>query len=379
MVAVAVALVGLLSPPATAESPIHPENRPAGLAGETNGHVRPEALVGVEGSCRAGRAAGPSLALMLAAARADGVALRPGDCYRPAAAQSSAKSNACSRGNCACAAGSGTSMHGWGEAVDFRDAGGSLTFGSSGFRWLNAHGARYGWNHARWAKPGSECPEAWHWEWVGDGGRMQLDTIRADVVGIVAGPAGYWGITGLGAVTARGGAADVGSAGSQPLAWLVKGGAATPTGRGYWLVASDGGIFSYGDAGFFGSMGAKPLNRPIVGMAATPTGRGYWLVASDGGLFSFGDAGFFGSQGGSSPTDPVVGMARTPTGRGYWIASAAGAVKAFGDAPSPGALTSRPNLPVVGLAATPTGNGYWLAAADGGVFAFGDAAYHGPA
>jgi hypothetical protein len=379
VVAVAVALVGLLSPPATAESPIHPENRPAGLAGETNGHVRPEALVGVEGSCRAGRAAGPSLALMLAAARADGVALRPGDCYRPAAAQSSAKSNACSRGNCACAAGSGTSMHGWGEAVDFRDAGGSLTFGSSGFRWLNAHGARYGWNHARWAKPGSECPEAWHWEWVGDGGRMQLDTIRADVVGIVAGPAGYWGITGLGAVTARGGAADVGSAGSQPLAWLVKGGAATPTGRGYWLVASDGGIFSYGDAGFFGSMGAKPLNRPIVGMAATPTGRGYWLVASDGGLFSFGDAGFFGSQGGSSPTDPVVGMARTPTGRGYWIASAAGAVKAFGDAPSPGALTSRPNLPVVGLAATPTGNGYWLAAADGGVFAFGDAAYHGPA
>ena len=38
----------------------------------------------MEGVCRAGRAAGPSLALMLAAARADGVALRPGDCYRPA-------------------------------------------------------------------------------------------------------------------------------------------------------------------------------------------------------------------------------------------------------------------------------------------------------
>src|SRR5688572_7471715 len=96
-VVVAVALGGLLTPPATAESPIHPENRPAGLAGETNGQVRPEALVGVEGSCRAARAAGPSLSLMLAAARADGVALRPGDCYRPAAVQTSAKSNACSR------------------------------------------------------------------------------------------------------------------------------------------------------------------------------------------------------------------------------------------------------------------------------------------
>ena len=46
-------------------------------------------------------------------------------------------------------------MHGWGEAVDFRDAGGSLTFGSSGYRWLKANGARYGWNHPRWAEPGA--------------------------------------------------------------------------------------------------------------------------------------------------------------------------------------------------------------------------------
>jgi len=93
------------APPASAQSPVQPDNRPSGLSGETNGHVRPEALVGVEGDCRAARGAGPSLALMLAAARADGVALRPGDCYRPAANQSAAKSNACGKGNCACAAG----------------------------------------------------------------------------------------------------------------------------------------------------------------------------------------------------------------------------------------------------------------------------------
>src|SRR5207244_4532671 len=103
--------------PRAPRSPTHPETRPAGRSGETNGQVRPEALVGVEGDCRAARAAGPSLALMLAEARADGVALRPGDCYRPAGSQSAAKSNACGRGNCACAAGTGTSMHGWGEAV----------------------------------------------------------------------------------------------------------------------------------------------------------------------------------------------------------------------------------------------------------------------
>ena len=338
-IAALVAVVALLLPlcPAAAQSPIHPENRPAGLAGETNGQVRPAALVGVDGDCRAARAAGPSLALMLTAARADGVALRPGDCYRPSVAQSAAKSNACGKGNCACAAGSGTSMHGWGEAVDFRDAGGSLTFSSGGYAWLKANGARYGWNHAGWAEPGgSACPEAWHWEWVGDGGRMHFDTIRADVVGVVGCPAGgYWGLSGLGGVTARGGAPEAGSAASSPLAWLVKGGAATPSGRGYWLVASDGGIFTFGDAAFRGSAGGAAGPGPVVGMAAAPTGQGYWLV---------------------------------------W---ASGAVKAYGDAVAAGGLAEAPNLPVVGLAPTASGRGYWLAAADGGLFAFGDAAYQG--
>ena len=419
-----VALVTALLLPlaeAAAQSPVEPDNRPNGVAGETNGRMRPEALVGVEGDCRAARGAGPSLALMLTAARADGVALRPNECYRPEAAQSAAKNNACGRGNCACAAGSGTSMHGWGEAVDFKDADGSLGFGSVGYRWLKANAARFGWNHARWAEPGgSACPEAWHWEWVGDGGQMHLDTVRADVVGILACPGGgYWGVTGLGAVAARGGATDAGSAGSAPLAWLVKGGAATPSGRGYWLVASDGGVFTFGDARFFGSSGGRPLrqpivgtaatpsgkgywmvaadggvftfgdaaffgslgsvrlNRPIVGMAASPSGRGYWLVAADGGVFSFGDAAFFGSPAGAPPADRIVALAPTPTGRGYWLASAAGAVSAFGDAVAAGALTSPPNLPVVGLAATPAGHGYWLAAADGTVWAFGDAVDRG--
>jgi len=170
-----VALVAALLLPlaeAAAQSPVQPDNRPNGVAGETNGRMRPEALVGVEGDCRAARGAAPSLALMLTAARADGVALRPNECYRPAGAQSAAKNNACGRGNCACAAGSGTSMHGWGEAVDFKDAAGSLGFGSVGYRWLKANAARFGWNHARWAEPGgSACPEAWHWEWSATAGR----------------------------------------------------------------------------------------------------------------------------------------------------------------------------------------------------------------
>jgi hypothetical protein len=383
--AVAVALVlGLTGLPvevASAESAIHPENRPAGIEGETNGQMRPEALVGIEGTCRSARGAGPSLAMMLAAARSDGVALRPGECYRPAKQQSAAKNNACGRGNCACAAGSGTSMHGWGEAVDFRDAGGSLTFSSSGYRWLKANGARFGWNHPRWAEPGgSACPEAWHWEWVGDGGRMQLDPIRADGVGIMAcATGGYWGLTGLGGVAGRGGAPDAGSQASKPLNWLIKGGGGTPSGHGYWMVASDGGIFTFGDARFFGSLGSVRLNRPIVGMAATRSGEGYWLVASDGGIFTFGDAPFAGSQGGAPPSDPVVGMAANPTGGGYWVVSAAGTVKAFGEATAAGGLDARPTVPIAGAAPTKSGKGYWLMAGDGKVFAFGDAIDHGPA
>src|SRR5688572_1225850 len=226
VVGLVLALTGLPVGVASAESPIHPENRPAGLEGAANGQVRPEALVGVGGVCRSGRGAAPSLALMLAAARADGVALRPGDCYRPANQQSAAKSNACSRGNCACAAGSGTSMHGWGEAVDFRDAAGSLTFGSSGYRWLKANGARFGWNHPRWAEPGgSACPEAWHWEWVGDGGTLGGDPVRADVVSLFPSRHGngYSSVTALGGLVHRGAAVDRGSAASLPIASLVVG------------------------------------------------------------------------------------------------------------------------------------------------------------
>ena len=32
-------------------------------------------------------------------------------------------------------------MHGWGEAVDFHDGGGSLTFGSAGYAWLKGNAA----------------------------------------------------------------------------------------------------------------------------------------------------------------------------------------------------------------------------------------------
>ena len=58
----------------------------------------------------------------------------------------------------------GTSIHGWGRAIDFQDAGGYLRFGSAGYQWLQANAWRWGFVHPAWAEPGGSSPEPWHWE-----------------------------------------------------------------------------------------------------------------------------------------------------------------------------------------------------------------------
>lgn len=388
-----VAVVAVLVPaPASAgESPIHPDNKPTPVEGHENGRLPPELLINVAPGCEAHRDAAPSLGLLMAMARHEAVALGTRECYRPIDEQVAVRQQWTSRGNSACAApvkrdadgrAVGTSNHGWGKAGDFSDARGSLTFSSDGYALLKRHAGRVGWNHPGWAEPGgSACPEAWHWEWVGDGGTMGADPIRADVVaGIPRSDAGYSGVTGLGALAHRGAAVDHGDASEVPLSWLVVDASPMPAaaGDGYWLVASDGGVFSYGDARFHGSLGDVDLQRPVVGMAATPTGRGYWLVASDGGVFAFGDAIYHGSLGGAPPSRPVVTVAATPDGGGYWLAGDDGAVHAFGSADDFGSMAGQPlALPVVDVATTRAGDGYWLVAADGGVFAFGGARYLG--
>ncbi len=376
---------------ATAASPITPGNRPAPIPGQRNGLVAASELVTVEGTCRLYKEAAASFAHLLAAARADGIDLATDDCYRPLADQISVRAGACTNGNCACAATIsptatvGTSMHGWGKAVDLTVDGHSLTDpNSAAERWLNAHARTWGWNHPAFALLGTACPEAWHWEWVGDGGALHASRVVADVMGGAGGPHGALAtVTGLGAVTWLSGPLAA-SAPSQPalspLGWVVVGAATTPSAAGLWRVAADGGVFASGDATFYGSTGSLRLNRPVVGMAAAPDGRGYWLVASDGGVFRFGSARFFGSTGSLRLNRPVVGMAPAPGGDGYWLVASDGGIFSFGGARfagSTGAL--RLAAPVVGMAATPSGHGYWLVASDGGVFSFGDATFHGSA
>lgn len=385
----AVVLATLTAAPASAATPITGTNRPTPLNGQTNGEVSSGELVRVSANCVVSRASAPSLRLLLESAQHRGIALSADYCYRPLSAQVSVGQSWTNAGNSACAAQPtrvngkvvGTSMHGWGKAVDFGFGGGS--WGSAGFRYLESNASAYGWNHPAWAKPGgSACPEAWHWEWVGDGGQEQRDGIRADVVALLpgAGDNGYSTVTGLGAVNSRGAAANHGGASGGPINWVMVGAANTPDRNGYWLVGADGGIFSYGSAAFHGSAGGIRLNKQVVGMAATPSGNGYWLVASDGGVFSYGDARFFGSTGSMRLNKPIVGMAATPSGNGYWLVASDGGIFAFGDAPFYGSTGSmRLNQPVMGMTASPSGDGYWLVASDGGVFSFGNAPFHGSA
>jgi D-alanyl-D-alanine carboxypeptidase len=389
VVVTGVTVVGSAGARAYATSPIQPGNRPSPVAGQLNGLLDAGALVTVEGDCRLARDAAGSFVHLLAAARADGIDLGTDSCYRPLADQIAVRADACNNGNCACAAtisGTatvGTSYHGWGKAVDFTVDGRSLTDPfSPAEQWLNAHARTYGWNHPAFALLGTACPEAWHWEWVGDGGALHASPIHADVMGGAGGPAGSLAtVTGTGAVNwLAGPLATTTQPALSSLAWVIVGGAVTPTGKGLWRVAADGGIFSSGDASFFGSTGAIHLNRPIVGMAPAPGGHGYWLVASDGGIFSFGTAAFHGSTGAMHLNRSVVGMAPTPDGRGYWLVASDGGIFSFGDAAFHGSTGSiHLNSPIVGMAATRDGRGYWLAATDGGVFAFGDARFMGSA
>jgi len=389
---VAVVVLALAAPPpAHAQSPNNLDNRPTPLAGAINGVVPMSRLVRVIQNCIAAREAAPSLMRLFTMARQSHVALGAEQCYRTLADEVKFANQANQPGNnpaCVATVGTGAngqpvghSYHGWGKAADLTDAGNSLTFSSAGYAFMKRVGGSVGWNHPRFAEPGgSTCPEPWHWEWVGDGGQMHLDTLRGDAVGLLpsADDHGYATVTGLGALGTHGDFQNRGSAINIPLAWVIVGAAATPDRGGYWMVGSDGGVFTFGTARFAGSLGGRLLSAPVNGMASTKSGKGYWLVAWDGGVFSFGDAGFYGSTGGRHINSPVVGMAPTPTGKGYWLVASDGGVFTFGDAHFYGSLVpSHPSSPTIGITPTKSGKGYWLELADARIGARGEAVNYG--
>ncbi len=156
---------------------------PPGDQPPQNGRLPDNALTTVTPSCRVANDVAPALSRLLLDSKADGAPVAPEtqshlgplpvtppsieSCYRSYEMQQWWRDFYCFFGNCALAAVPGTSIHGWGRAVDFEDPAGELTFSSAGYQWLQAHAATYGFVHPAWAEPGQPAAEAWHWEFTG--------------------------------------------------------------------------------------------------------------------------------------------------------------------------------------------------------------------
>lgn len=166
-----VALVIVL---AAAASACVPPSEPA-----QNGRLPDSALTAVTPSCRVANDLADPLRRMMFTSWMDGAAVFPEEssftaplpgppriesCYRSYEMQQWWRDFYCFFVSCDFAAVPGTSVHGWGRAIDFQDGNGKLRFDSPGYRWLQANAWRWGFSHPAWAEPGGSSPEPWHWE-----------------------------------------------------------------------------------------------------------------------------------------------------------------------------------------------------------------------
>ncbi len=154
--------------------------RPLPARSVQNGRIPEYMLTSVTPQCSVVSRLAGRLEAMLRAAHRDGVALEPEQtsflppdapqppviesCYRSYDGQVWWRNYYCSIGKCELAAVPGTSIHGFGRAVDFQDQEGEMAFGSPGFVWLEAHAAEFGFAHPDWAEEGQPGAEPWHWE-----------------------------------------------------------------------------------------------------------------------------------------------------------------------------------------------------------------------
>jgi hypothetical protein len=136
---------------------------------------------------------------LIAAARSAGfsikdtqISLIPGAAYRPLSQQQEGVGRAPI----------GTSVHGWGAAVDIQslidyqrsftnipkgnppagaEAAANVRAGSKLYQWLNTNAATYGWINPPKLKDGSGADEAWHWEYWGpvSGGTIGASEVQA--------------------------------------------------------------------------------------------------------------------------------------------------------------------------------------------------------
>jgi cell wall-associated NlpC family hydrolase len=138
-------------------------DRDASWGGHANGAVPAWQLCGVSFASGHRLRCDAAAALELLAERFEanfGYPMCMTDSYRPLAGQvrvRAAKPHL--------AAVPGTSIHGWGLAVDLcRRNVTSLGFGDAEYRWLWANAPKFGWVHPPWARVNGSKPEPWHWE-----------------------------------------------------------------------------------------------------------------------------------------------------------------------------------------------------------------------
>ncbi len=121
------------------------------------------------GGIRVHQSIASNLQALLSAASADGINFSGGG-YRDPAGQIAVRRSNCGSSNYAIyqmsasscrppTARPGTSMHEQGLAIDFTQGGSTLTRGSSGFAWMQAHAGSYGFHNLP--------SEPWHWSTTG--------------------------------------------------------------------------------------------------------------------------------------------------------------------------------------------------------------------
>lgn len=154
-----------MDPEALEEDHVHPEDagKPStssyAWGGHQNGRIPAKALKALgQGSHRLEAAAADAWVAMRAAAAAEGISLSLTDSYRSYDAQVAVRKK---KGHQVATATPGTSVHGWGKAVD------ANVNDPKTLAWLRANGERFGWVNPAWAQRKGKSWEPWHWEYAG--------------------------------------------------------------------------------------------------------------------------------------------------------------------------------------------------------------------
>jgi len=144
------------------------------FGGERNGGLSAAALQRSASGCVLAVPAALAYDALTVAASEAGHTLQHSGCYRTFAQQIATRERWCAAGACRFAAVPGTSMHGWGLAVDFRIGDRALSYGDELYAWLMNTAPQFGFYHPEWARPGGSVPEPWHWEFALDGAAWEL-------------------------------------------------------------------------------------------------------------------------------------------------------------------------------------------------------------